>query len=212
MQGTLRTVVVLVSLALVGGCDLRLNEHVMDARESESFRKGNRVDLVQFNHMVSFPGGRDFPTDAELDRLDAFMNAIHLGYADEVTLRGGATTRQETLAIYIRRLGLPVNIRMESGTPKEKAASKVKVLVERHVVTPPSCPDWSNFDGNEERNTPGSHYGCSVDASLGYMVANPRDLVEGQEMGPALGRTFIEAQRRYQNRQVTPPPSVGTGG
>ena len=114
MQGTLRTVVVLVSLALVGGCDLRLNEHVMDARESESFRKGNRVDLVQFNHMVSFPGGRYFPTDAELDRLDAFMNAIQLGYADEVTLRGGAPTRQETLAIYIRRLGLPVNIRMES--------------------------------------------------------------------------------------------------
>lgn len=198
MQSTYRNLAVVASLTLLSACNFQLHEHVEEARESQEFRVGNRVDMIKFDHTVGFAGGKSIPSDSEFDRLDAFFNGIILKYGDTVTLRGGADSRRETLAIYIERLGLPIDIRSESGTRTEMTAKKVSVTVERHTVTPPPCPNWSNFHGNEQRNTPGSNYGCSTDAALGYMIANPRDLIEGQPMGPALATPGIEAQRRYQ--------------
>jgi len=212
MRGTIQKFTVLASIALLTACNFQLNQHVMEAKTSYEYRQGNRVDMVQYSHDVNFSGGKSIPTDPEFDRLDAFVQSIQMGYGDQITLRGSAPERREVLAAYIQRLGLPVSVKMIPGGKAEVAANKVSVQVERHVVTPPSCPNWSNFPGNEQRNTPGSNYGCAVDASLGYMIANPRDLVEGQVPGPALGKPVIEAQRRYQNGRVTPPTATGTGG
>lgn len=205
-------ILALASLLLLGACDMRLNEHVMKARENNDLRQANRVDLVQFRHQITFDGGRDLPSEAEYDRFDAFMNSIKLGYSDEVVLRGSTPHRRDALAAYIERLGLPVRIETESGSKDQVASNTVDVTVNRHVVTPPACPNWSNFDGNENRNTPGSNYGCAVDAGLGYMVANPRDLIQGQTMGPAHSVPLIDAQRRYQAGKVYKPSATGTGG
>jgi pilus biogenesis lipoprotein CpaD len=203
---------VLASLLMLSACDLRLNEHVMKAREANDLRQANRVDMVQFKHQVNFDGGRDLPTDAEYDRFDNFIKSIQLGYGDEVTLIGSAQYRREAMAAYLERLGIPVTIKLEAGTKDELASNTVQVAVSRYVVTPPACPNWSNFDGNENRNTPGSNYGCAVDAGLGYMVANPRDLVQGQTPGPALSVPLLNAQKKYQQGKVTVPASTGTGG
>jgi type IV pilus biogenesis protein CpaD/CtpE len=212
MNTASKGLLVLASLMMLSACDLRLNEHVMKAREVNDLRQANRVDMVQFKHQVNFDGGRDLPTDAEYDRFDKFIDSIQLGYGDEVTLVGGARYRREAMAAYLERLGLPVTIKLEAGTTEERAVNTVQVAVNRYVVTPPACPNWSNFDGDENRNTPGSNYGCAVDASLGYMVANPRDLVQGQTPGPALGVPLIEANKRYQQGKVKVPASTGTGG
>lgn len=205
MQRTYRKLAVVASLTLLSACNFQLHEHVEEARKSHEFRVGNQVDMIKFEHTVGFLGGKAIPSDAEFDRLDAFLNGIILKYGDTVTLRGAAESRRETLAIYIERLGLPIDIRSEPGTKTEATAKKVSVTVERHTVTPPGCPNWSNFHGNEQRNAPGSNYGCATDAALGYMIANPRDLIEGQPMGPALAGPSIGAQRRYEIDKVDSP-------
>ncbi len=212
MRGTIQKISVLASVALLTACNFQLNQHVMEAKNSYEYRQGNRVDMVQYSHDVNFPGGKSIPTDPEFDRLDAFVQSIRMGYGDQITLRGSAPERREVLAAYIQRLGLPVAVKTVPGSKTEMAANKVSIQVERHVVTPPSCPNWSNFHGNEQRNTPGSNYGCAVDSSLGYTIANPRDLIEGQTPGPALSTPIIEAQRRYQTGKVIRPAATSTGG
>lgn len=212
MNKTRKGVLVVASLLLLSACDMRLNEHVMKARENNDLRQANRVDLVQYKHQIQFDGGKNVPNDAEYDRFDAFIRSINLGYADEVVLRGSASHRRSALAAHIKRLGLPAQIESEPGSKDELASNTVNVTVNRHVVTPPSCPNWSNFDGNENRNTPGSNYGCAVDASLGYMVANPRDLVHGRVAEPAPAEALIGAQQRYDAGKVTKPASTRTGG
>jgi type IV pilus biogenesis protein CpaD/CtpE len=176
----------------------------MEARDRSTydFRKGNRVDLVQYNHQVMFKGKANVPSDSQLTQLDKFLHGIRLGYGDQVALQGSSPARREALRIYLERQGLPIQIHANAEGKAGSASDTVQVVVERHVVTPPTCPNWSNFDGDNERNTPGSHYGCSVDASLGYMIANPKDLIEGQEPGPALATPSIDAQRRYQANKV----------
>ena len=203
---------VLASVLALSACDMKLNEHVMKAREANDLRQPNRVDLVKFKHDVKFDGGRGLPTDAEYDRFDAFINSIDLGYGDEVTLIGSARHRREALAAYLERLGIPVTINIAPGTPAERSANVVAVAVNRYVVTPPACPNWSNLDGNDNRNTPGSNYGCSIDASLGQMIANPRDLVHGRTPGPQLSAPLVGAQQRYQTDKVKKPAAQGTGG
>ena len=212
MNMTRTGVLALASLLLLGACDLRLNEHVMKARENTDLRQANRVDLVQYKHEIKFDGGKNLPSEAEYDRFDTFMKTIDLGYADEVLLRGSSAFRRNAMASYIHHLGIPAQVQSEPGTKDELAANTVSVTVNRYVVTPPACPNWSNFNGNNERNTPGSNYGCTTDASLGYMIANPRDLVQGRVPEPADSTPLIGAMQRYQAGRVTKPASVGTGG
>ncbi len=90
MNTTRKGLLVLTSLLMLSACDLRLNEHVMKAREGNDLRQANRVDLVKFNHKVQFSGGQDLPSDAEYDRFDRFISSLNLGYGDEVVLVGSA--------------------------------------------------------------------------------------------------------------------------
>ena len=214
MNRTSKAILVLVSPLLLAACDLRLNEYVEKAKEHQyaDLRKPNRVDMVQFNHQVNFDGGKSMPSDAEYDRFDVFANSIKLGYGDEVVLRGGAPGRRDAMAAYIQRLGLPVTIRSESGGKDEVASNAVKVTVNRYVVTPPACPDWSNFNGTDERNTPGTNYGCATDATLGAMVANPRDLVQPQPMEGELAVPQLRTLGNYQKGSALKPVSTSTGG
>ncbi len=214
MNRKTRAILVLMSPLLLAACDLRLNEYVEKAREHQyaDLRKPNRVDMVKFNHQVNFDGGKSAPTEAEYARFDAFAQSIKLGYGDEVVLRGAAPYRRDAIASHIKRLGLPVTIRSESGNNEEAASNSIKIIISRYVVTPPACPDWSNFDGNDENNTPGTNYGCATDAALGYMVANPRDLVQPQPMGSALSVPQLRTLGNYQQGKALKPVTSSTGG
>ena len=212
MNKTNRGILAVATLLLLGACDLRLNEHVMRARENVDLRQANRIDLVQYQHQINFEGGRNKPTAAELDRFDAFAHSINLGYADELVLRGGSPARRTALANYFEQQGLLATVKQDPGTAQETASNTVNLVVNRHVVTPPACPNWSNFDGNENRNTPGSNYGCAVDASLGYMVANPRDLIQGQTIDPAYSNPMVRTLRAYEAGKAIQPKRQSTGG
>jgi len=208
-----KTVGAFAIIMALTSCDMEPAQFVHDARlEGDTFRPGNRVDLVQYNHTVKFtcPGART--AKKELSRLDAFFNGIQLKYGDEITLRGGTEARQRYLRSYIQRTGLPVTIRVEPNRPNEKASNTIALLVERYVVTPPACPNWSNFNGNEQRNMPGSQYGCSTDAALGYMIANPKDLAVGQVLKPGNSDASVAAQERYRTGRVQRPAPLSTGG
>lgn len=213
MRPVIKVLTTLAFTAILASCDWEPAQFIADAQlENNKFRAGNRVDLVQYNHTVKFscPGAR--APKRELTRLNAFFKGIQLKYGDDITLRGGTKARQRSLTAYIRRTGLPVSVRVESGNPNEKKTNTIALLVERYVVTPPACPNWSNFHGTEQRNMPGSQYGCATDAALGYMIANPKDLATGQIMTPGNSDAAIAAQRRYRTGGVKTPPVISTGG
>jgi len=213
MKTLLSILAVLASMTILASCDFEPAQFVTDARlDGDSFRPGNRVDLVQYNHTLKFtcPGART--AKRELRKLDAFFNGIQLKYGDEITLRGGTPARQRYLTRYIRKTGLPITIRVEPENPGMKQKNSIALLVERYVVTPPACPNWSNFNGTEQRNMPGSQYGCASDAALGYMIANPKDLAVGQVMKPGNSDAAAAAQERYRTGRVIPPATVNTGG
>jgi pilus biogenesis lipoprotein CpaD len=80
---------------------------------------------------------------------------------------------------------------------------RVEVVLERYIVTPPACPDWSRRSGVDYANQPHTNFGCANETNLGLMIANPRDLVNGRKAGPADGIQQAEGIVRYRQGQLT---------
>jgi pilus assembly protein CpaD len=188
---------VLLVAALAAACAPQTSQwsHVEAPRE-------NRVTLVRMSHSVQFRANEERMSASETARLAAFIRDQNIGYGDQVLLLSGdgasAARRQESVAMVFARGGLRVvrDVQIEgvSTSPDE-----VRIVVGRHVVTPPECPNWSKRADDDFGNTGSSHIGCATTTNLGLMVADPRDLLIGRTMGPADGEvaaTRVESYRR----------------
>ena len=80
----------------------------------------------------------------------------------------------------------------------------VRVVVTRARASVPGCPNWSipsqpNFD-----NASMSNFGCSVNANLAAMVANPEDLIHGREGSSVVdSETAAKAVNSYRSAKPT---------
>jgi pilus biogenesis lipoprotein CpaD len=79
---------------------------------------------------------------------------------------------------------------------------RVELILERHLVTLPACPDWSRQSGTDFSNQPHSNFGCATQTNLGLMVAEPKDLVRGRTLAPADGVHQAEGVVRYRTGKV----------
>ena len=167
-------------------------------------RPDNHVEMVTLEHKVAFAPSAIRPGDREFGRLLDFVQESELASTDEIFLDAPRSTtgihdavnaaRLEVLEGELLQLGLPVDIADEpmAGSP---SADQVALVVKRAVAIPPDCeveqpglaqrPDWK--------------VGCAVNASLGLMVADPRDLARGRPLGPADGESASKAIENYRN-------------
>ncbi|HEX2114628.1 MAG TPA: CpaD family pilus assembly lipoprotein [Alphaproteobacteria bacterium] len=187
----------IVSALAFGGCAPQTSQW----SEVEA-QKQNKVSLIRFSHTVQFRANEDRMSAAEAARLATFMRDQNVGYGDQIMLLPGdsalAQRRQEAVAAAFVRGGLRVirDVRIE-GVPL--TASEVRVVVGRHVVTPPPCPNWSRRPDEDFGNAPSSHIGCATATNLGLMIADPGELLIGQPTSPAdgeLAASRVEAYRK----------------
>lgn len=150
----------------------------------------NTITLVRLSHHVQFRANEDRLNPTESYRLATFIRDRSVGYGDQILLLNGggpmAQRRTEAVASVFARGGLKVvrDVEIEGVTP---APNEVRVLVGRHVVTPPNCPNWSKRADDDFGNTGSSNIGCATTTNLGMMIANPSDLVHGEPLRPADG-------------------------
>ena len=175
----------------------------------------NHVELVTLEHIVAFAPSAIRPGDREFGRMLDFIQESELASTDDIFLdapRSAAgihdavnTARLEVLEGEFLQLGLPVEIADEPMAGSANA-DRVVLVVKRAVAIPPDCdveqpglaqrPDWK--------------VGCAVNASLGLMVADPRDLTMGGPLGPADGEAATLAIQRYRKGEVTPLTKLET--
>jgi pilus assembly protein CpaD len=82
----------------------------------------------------------------------------------------------------------------------------LRIVASRATASVPGCPNWAPAELAASGNT-SSNYGCATNANLAAMVANPTDLVHGQDGSSSGAVTATRAIRSY--RQSTP---TGQGG
>jgi len=151
---------------------------------------------------LSAPGG-SLPS-SEAGRLDGWFHSLQLGYGDNIYVDGlDAYEARSDVARVASRYGMLVS----NGSPVtsgEIVPGTVRVVVSRTRASVPNCPNWSVPSQPNLENASMSNFGCSVNANLAAMVANPEDLVHGRE-GTGLGdaRTATKAVESYRNATPT---------
>jgi hypothetical protein len=80
--------------------------------------------------------------------------------------------------------------------------SVVVIVVERFVVIPPSCSNFSQQIGNASQAYGPSDLGCSTELNLGLMIANPQDLLRGRDRGLYDGAVLAAGVNRYEHDKI----------
>ncbi|WP_162806391.1 CpaD family pilus assembly protein [Sphingosinicella terrae] len=146
----------------------------------------------------------------ELTRLDAWLRSIDARYGDAITIDEGygygAPGARTAIAGVAARYGLL----LDSGppiTPGEVPAGTVRVVASRATASVPGCPIYTSSEQLPTSYTD-SNYGCATNSNLAAMVANPNDLVQGQDGG--VDRSASTATRAIGTyREVQPTGRQG---
>ncbi|HXQ51179.1 MAG TPA: CpaD family pilus assembly lipoprotein [Stellaceae bacterium] len=171
------------------------------------------VDHVRVQYSAAFaPGASELPV-SEAMRLQTFLDQAGLRPNDRVyvaTPSGDplAASRIGKIADLLARRA--VGVATVATPPQGVPPNHILVLVDRYVVMQPACPNWSASPETGHDNVPTGNFGCATMSNLSLMIANPRDLMAGREMGPADGDPSLNAIARYRADQVK-PFSTGSG-
>jgi pilus assembly protein CpaD len=163
-------------------------------------------------HPVYFAVGETAMSPVETDSLRSFMEGGRLTKIQSVTVMAAdnpvAAERVAQVDATLNELGYThTSAVAQSGL----ADNAVAVVVKRLAAVPPACPQWQGLGGYDPLNSPMANLGCANAMNLYLMVADPRDLVSGRNMGPADAQPGMIAVDNYRNAKPDGLVSAGTG-
>lgn len=156
--------------------------------------------------------------DAELERLAAWFRSIGARYGDRVNVDEPGGAESASVRGDVARIAADFGLLLGDGAPVTEGSvgpGTVRVVASRSSARVEGCPNWTD-PGIESPVRTGTNYGCAINSNLAAMIANPDDLVRGQDAsGRDTSVTAGRAIRTYRERTPTgsqPLPSVTTRG
>jgi pilus assembly protein CpaD len=205
--------IALLLLLFLSGCHTVREDWVNVPQKREP-----ATDLVQYVHAVSFADGTERLANGERERLDTFLRHHRVGRPDSVLLvasddvKTKTLRRTETVRAFLAHRRISARTAQDGFGIEAPTPNSVSVIVRRHVVTLPGCPDWTDRPGITWNNTTTRNWGCATAVNLGLMVVNPADLADPRDPGPIDGEFAVLAIQRYRAGETKPldPEDVGT--
>lgn len=194
------------TLALLGGCGGTYNGGIESAHQPVVQRTVYALDLDTMGYRLA---------SGESERLSGWLAAIGLRYGDLVAVDGidGRMGIRDQVAAEAG----PYGIAVLEGAPVvqgDVAPGTVRVTVTRAAASVPGCPDHSREYLPDYSASTSSNFGCAVNANLAAMVADPNDLVSGQQAGasndPATATRAVRTWRNATPTGASPLPTVST--
>ncbi len=177
----------LIKLSFIAGIGLSLaacnHTAATSPAPSEKIMR-NEVKMVRLPFRIAAEDDEtDTPSSYTLNGISLFLRSVNAGHADVIMLDSSdvASERIDAIIDHIKTAGL-----LYAGTSAlgvKPADGEITLYVERHIVVPPNCGTWSVETTGNDVNNASAHHGCSTIANLGLMIANPRDLIAGQNSG-----------------------------
>lgn len=196
----------LLTVTLLAGCA----PEIVEWTPAES-PKENKVERTVFYHTIQYPSQSKSFSEMEINALLRFLKTnAESPSAVSVVLEecdGHSQKRIKDIQRVLVKYGISYD--MITVEPAEKAhkghkasSSGVCLVLEKYLVIPPSCADFSQPIGEAIQAHAPSNYGCATVANLGMMVANPRDLIRGRSLGASDGTVIAAGVKRYRDDKV----------
>ncbi|MEJ7925538.1 CpaD family pilus assembly protein [Sphingobium sp. AN641] len=167
------------------------------------------VSYASYTYDVQAGGGS--LSSAEAQRLEDWFSSIGLSYGDQVAIVIDAgyynPDLRDGIADVVARHGLLVG-EDSSAVAGAAPGGSVRLIVRRATASVPGCPDWRTKAESDMNMAASSNYGCALNSNWAAMVANPEDLVRGQDNQSGL-RTATSNRAISTYREKAP---TGSGG
>jgi pilus assembly protein CpaD len=168
----------------------------------------NQPVLARSTYAVDLAAPGGVLPQSEAARLDGWFQSLGLGYGDSIYVDGVySETARAQVAQVAGNYGMMV---LDSAPVTSGAVSPdmVRVVVSRTRAEVPGCPNWSVPSQPNYMNRSMSNFGCGVNSNLAAMVANPEDLIHGQE-GTGVGDSVTAAKAVESYRRAAPTGEKG---
>ena len=164
------------------------------------------------NYTLDVAANADGLPISEQQRLAGWFESMDLRYGDRVAVEDATASAavREDVAELAGRYG----ILLAEGTPVTTGYAEpgqARIVITRSTASMPQCPDWSHTAEANEKNATNPNYGCAVYGNLAGMVANPEDLIQGQQgTGETVVTTSTKAIRAYRDAEPTGVDGLAT--
>lgn len=146
---------------------------------------------------------------SEQQRLVGWFDSMELRYGDRIAVDDPANNPavREAVGRLAGRYGLLVSDGAPP-TPGYVNPGQARVVISRTLASVPGCPDWSAKSDINYGNATYPNYGCAVNSNMAAMVANPEDLIRGQQ---GSGETVILSSNKAIDTYRETPPTGAEG-
>ena len=202
MARTLPLISLLAIGASVAGCASL--DPAMVAKHNPTLYSVHQPVVQRSDYVLDLGTGGNGLASGEAARLHGWFDSIGLRYGDRVSVDGAAydAGAYADIARVVEAYGLFVS----DGAPITTGAVQpgaVRVIVSRASASVPSCPDWSYAQLEGAPVSTDSNYGCAYNKNLAAMIADPTDLVLGQEGSGTDTSAASKPVRAYRGRAGT---------
>ena len=198
----------LVAMIGLGGCaprdpetgeiSLRASPETALMNKEIAVKKLTPVFVVKFE-----PEGSAF-SELEKGRLLGFIEAQGAKFGDALQLElppfsdaaGLNEERFGAIGSFLQDEGFIV----EPKLARDGLENSLRVFFTKYVATvDPDCSrGWTRPEGQEYEALPLEHMGCSTASNLAQMLANPKDLVDPEDIGAYDGERAARSIQRYK--------------
>jgi pilus assembly protein CpaD len=199
-------IVTSLSLVLAGCSTLDANTSMYSVHQPVVERTNYAIDVNTAGGGIS---------SSERVRVSEWFDALKLGYGDRIALDYGdgysnAAAKQDVAELADRHGMLLVDT--APVTPGNVAPGTVRIVVTRSKASVPGCPDNSKTSDRNYNSAVSSNYGCAANSNLAAMIADPEDLVRGQQTDPMDGNTGKKAIDALRVKAAKAGVTSGGGG
>ena len=173
--------------------------------QNRSLNSLNQPVVERTNFTLDVDAGQQGLTVPEQQRLQSWFEAMDLRYGDRVAIDD--PTMNPNTRDGIAQLAARHGILVSEGAPVTPGViepGRARVVVTRSTASVPDCPNWSAKSDVNLTNALYPNYGCAVNGNIAMMVANPEDLITGQQgTGETVVTSATKAIDSYRAAPVT---------
>jgi pilus assembly protein CpaD len=195
----------LIATASLAGCASGPSGPVT-ARNNSSLYSVHQPVVERNDFLLDVDASGDTLSHVERARVAAWFDSIELRYGDRLYVeeprdypslgaRAAVSSLVGEYGMFLQPGGAPI-------AAGNVAPGTIRIIASRATASVPSCPDWG--DKPVPTVATSANFGCATNSNLAAMIADPNDLVLGQQ-GSVQSRSTVanRAVRVYRERQPT---------